>query len=633
MSTRATPHDGTIACAPSAASATGHPSGSLLLDVLADAQEVCGSLGRADLVARVKAASDRMARPTTLVCVIGDYKQGKSMMIDALVGFDVCPVDDDVATVNFTAVYAAEEASAQVRRTVDGQSSVEDIGLDDLWRFVTERGSPEDRAGLDLVEIGVPGSALPDGLVMIDTPGAGGPLDQHAAATLAYLRLVDAVVFVTDASQPLTAPEMDFLLRAREICSNLLVVVTKIDLYPAWKRIVQLDREQLAASGIYVDPIPVSAVVFAEGHRRELPDLQAESGIQTLSELLVRRVVEGAQERSAEHAAIEARWAIERLREPILAELAILDDPERSEETMVALQAAEERMRSLQGAGSRWSTVLNDRFSDLRTEADHQLRTETRELLADIDRQLEEADPAEGWDEMSRSLQATLARLVDALFARIGEHALDTNEQLADLLLDASPVSLTVDGDEAPGVTEMWLASDRSLRSRRSGFLAGGLTALRGGASGTILLGMMGRLAGMALATPASIGVAVAFGVKQVIDVRKQEVSRRRQEARTVARRFVDELSLEAGNRMTRQTQELHRILRDSYSARVQELSQSTSRAVAAARAAAQADAEVRTDRAPRLRAWLERLEALLDRLPDPKGDPTAATPTAEDVR
>jgi hypothetical protein len=584
--------------------------------VLTEVMTACESFGRPDLLERVRFAQARLARPSTLVCVVGEYKQGKSMLVNALVGRDVCPVDDDAATVAFTAVLAAEAPTARVHRTVDGASRIEEVAFDDAAALVSERGSPEERAGLDLVELAVPSDVLPEGLTLVDTPGVGGLLDQHASATLRFLRLADAVIFVTDASQELTAPEVAFLERARSNCADVVVVVTKIDLYPAWSKIVNLDREHLRERGLDIEPVAVSAAAHVAGRDRRLIELEVESGIPRLRDHLVHSVMEGARERAREHATTEARWAVQRLREPLAAELTALDDPDRAGEVAERLRAAEQQLAALQAGGARWSTVLNDGFTDLRSDVDHRLRSQIRIVLAELDERIETLDPAESWDDLSRWLQGRLAAIVDELVADIADRAEAVNEQIAGLLLADSPPSLDLGGSTALGVDEIWGSTERSLKARKSGFVASGLTALRGGSSGTILLGMVARFAGIALATPVSLGVAVAFGVKQVTDVRKQALGRRRQEARAVARRFVEEVSVEAGERTRRLVQDVHRRIRDGYADQLREMMRSTSAAVASLRASSEADDAAQRERSTRLRAWVDRLDGLLTRLP-----------------
>ena len=57
------------------------------------------------------------------MCVVGEFKQGKSSLVNALLGSTVCPVDDDFATSAITLVRYAEQVSVVVRHK-DGEEVV-----------------------------------------------------------------------------------------------------------------------------------------------------------------------------------------------------------------------------------------------------------------------------------------------------------------------------------------------------------------------------------------------------------------------------------------------------------------------------------------------------------------------------
>ena len=58
----------------------------------------------------------------------------------------------------------------------------------------------------------------------------GGLESAHGIVTLGALRTTVGVIFVTDASQELTGPEVEFLRQALERCPAAVCVVTKTDL-------------------------------------------------------------------------------------------------------------------------------------------------------------------------------------------------------------------------------------------------------------------------------------------------------------------------------------------------------------------------------------------------------------------
>ena len=53
---------------------------------------------RPDLGQRLAHTRRRLLDPTVRVLVVGEFKQGKSLLVNALIDAAVCPVDDDIAT-------------------------------------------------------------------------------------------------------------------------------------------------------------------------------------------------------------------------------------------------------------------------------------------------------------------------------------------------------------------------------------------------------------------------------------------------------------------------------------------------------------------------------------------------------
>src|SRR5262245_20832841 len=155
---------------------------------------------RDDLAERLDRIAERLARTDTVVCVVGEFKKGKSALINALLGAPVCPVDDDLATTTVTVVRYADAPAVTVRRREEGRLLVEAVPPDDLPRWVAETDDEPRPAGVEVVEVGLPNPFLARGVALVDTPGVGGLNAAHAAATLAFLPSADALVFVTDAS-------------------------------------------------------------------------------------------------------------------------------------------------------------------------------------------------------------------------------------------------------------------------------------------------------------------------------------------------------------------------------------------------------------------------------------------------
>ena len=91
----------------------------------------------------------------------------------------------------------------------------------------------------------------------MDTP-AWAACKQAAAATLSFLPSPTAVL-VSGASWSPACAGIAFLRQASELCPTVLLAQTKIDLYPQWQRIVDLNRGHLSRAGIELPIAPVSA--------------------------------------------------------------------------------------------------------------------------------------------------------------------------------------------------------------------------------------------------------------------------------------------------------------------------------------------------------------------------------------
>jgi ribosome biogenesis GTPase A len=147
------------------------------LAVLRLGRKAAAAYGRADLAERLAAAGERLEDQRVTVVVLGEFKAGKSSLVNAIVGADVCPVDVDLATAVSTIVEHAPEPSARVaRRGDDGTIMSEDV--DPLTAAASIRADEPDLVG---VSIGLPRRLLAEGLVIIDTPGVGGLDARHVA--------------------------------------------------------------------------------------------------------------------------------------------------------------------------------------------------------------------------------------------------------------------------------------------------------------------------------------------------------------------------------------------------------------------------------------------------------------------
>src|SRR5438445_1724099 len=394
---------------------------------------------RPDLAERLAHARERLIDPLFHVLVVGEFKQGKSSLINALLGVDVCPVDDDVATAVPTKLrYAAEHsAAATVSPPLDApegtESTVESVPFDHVTQYVTEAANPDNVRHIESVDVGVPAPLLAGGLVLVDTPGVGGLGSTHSTITIGALPMADAVLFVSDASQEFSGPELEFLRTARGLCPNVGCVMTKIDFYPAWRKILGLDQGHLADAALSTPLLPVASTLRRIAQQTNDESLERESGFVELETYLSQEVVAKREQLVIRATAAEMLSAVTQLESQFTSERNALADPNRASELVHQLEIATDQSARLRSNAARWQITLNDGFTDLLTDVDHDLRSRLRQLTRDADAALDQCDPAESWEEFEPWLYRQAADQVVANYAMLQRRAGEIAARVSDL--------------------------------------------------------------------------------------------------------------------------------------------------------------------------------------------------------
>lgn len=481
------------------------------------ADRLLRELDREDLAARVRGELRRVRRPSCDVLVVGEFKKGKSTVVNALLNARVCPSDPDRFTsvptivrhgerVRVHALLAAGDdvdGGADLAETVDAGRG-RDLDLADLPDAITDIGDPGEEE-IRSVVVDVPRGLLAEGLVLVDTPGVGGGLTSaHAAATLRALAMARAVVFVTDASQELTEPEVDFLVQARRLCPTVLVVCTKTDVYPEWRRIVAIDREHLRRRDLPDVITPVAAPLRHHALRTGDADLDRESGFPGLVTHLREEVLARQAELAGRAAASVVVDTLGQVAETLDAELAALRDPGAEQRLIERVRQAQRDEERLTNVARNWLQILQDRFGDMVTSVDADLSLRLRRLRDEIVVRVNESDPVEEWPQLEAWVNKRTNEVLVAHFEHMRDEADGVVEDmLARFELDVHDVDLHR-GLGGGGVPAVAAPSAPEFSELSRGQL--GLTALRGSTGGVIaastvtgVLQAVGAAAGMAV--------------------------------------------------------------------------------------------------------------------------------------
>jgi ribosome biogenesis GTPase A len=172
------------------------------------------------------AARARVAEDRFNLVVLGEFKRGKSTLINALLGRAVLPTGVIPLTSVVTAIGAGDRDRLVVRY---GDGREQERPLTEIADYVTEGRNPGNRLGVELARVELDHLLLGAGLELVDTPGIGSIHSHNTAVAREFLPRVDAAICVLDAGQPLSQAERELLLEVAARVPRLLIVINKVD--------------------------------------------------------------------------------------------------------------------------------------------------------------------------------------------------------------------------------------------------------------------------------------------------------------------------------------------------------------------------------------------------------------------
>lgn len=179
--------------------------------------------------------------------VLGEIKQGKSTLINAILGTDALPTGVTPTTGAVATVRVGDDPGTYLwrdrARGAEGMTGPEDLVREsvDAGRFAALATGREPLAGGgevgSIIELVVAEGALPPTLELIDTPGMNDMERVRGAISRGELPRADVLVLVLDATQLLNRTELAFLRDAVAAVggldgsgASLLLVINRIDL-------------------------------------------------------------------------------------------------------------------------------------------------------------------------------------------------------------------------------------------------------------------------------------------------------------------------------------------------------------------------------------------------------------------
>ncbi len=350
----------------------GRPEGlaGLLSQAIALAEH--SGLGQEEHAAALRALAERLTQSRLQLAVLGQFKRGKSSLLNALLGHVVMPVDVLPATA--IPVFITGGAGLHLRVTGRNGAIEEFLPEDDaalraaLVARVTEEANPGNRLRIARVEVALPAPLLERGVVLIDTPGVGSTFRHNTEAAEATLPECDAAIIVVSPDPPITAVELAYLARVRKVAASLILVFNKVDLLTPGEHEASLRflRRVLVEEAHLKELPPIFAV---SARAAQDPSSRAASGLPVLehylSDMLMRKKARILQPAIAAKAA----GRIEALRL----------------ETEIALSALRLPLEDLERRMAVFDRTLAD-SAEASRDAEDRIAGEKRRMMEDLER-------------------------------------------------------------------------------------------------------------------------------------------------------------------------------------------------------------------------------------------------------
>jgi predicted GTPase len=242
--------------------------------------------GSPEVAKKAAEAGERLKQNRLYLVVLGQFKRGKSSLINALIGEDLLPTAAvPLTSVVTKIVYGPEKQAVILFRNGDRQ----EVPPDALVGYITEEGNPRNQKQVEAAEVSHPSSYLARGLVIVDTPGVGSLYRHNTEVTYGFLPNADAVIFMLSADQPLSEEEGKFLQEIKSRVPRIFFVLNKADyLEGEERRRAEAFCRQALAEYLQEEPelYSLSAKKALEAKLTDDPAELAASGLPQLEEAL-----------------------------------------------------------------------------------------------------------------------------------------------------------------------------------------------------------------------------------------------------------------------------------------------------------------------------------------------------------
>jgi Dynamin family len=422
--------------------------------------EVAHQLENPRLEREARALAERVADQRFFVACLGQFKRGKSSLLNALVGHSVLPTGVVPVTAIVTVLRYGLTARAEVYFENGSRSSVP---TETIAEFVSEQNNPANSKGVAVVEVFVPSGLLASGMCLVDTPGIGSVYAGNTAVTKSFVPHIDAALVVLGADPPISGEELVLLEEVAASTEQMVFILNKADrLTPGERAEAALYARRTLQETLHRDAPRLFEVSAAEwldgaGPSRDAPLLRAE--LERLARESAPLLVRSAARRGIERISVALLREIHNQREVLIAPVEqsqdaaarmreVIADAERSLSDLSHLFRAEQervRRRSIEQRDeflARTIPAARREFHDAILQAGEcrgsELHGHATEIAQTISRRL-----LDQWLQEQRSGAETMYRQSAHRFVKLANEFLTRMAQSGDPSLSDLPQAVS----------------------------------------------------------------------------------------------------------------------------------------------------------------------------------------------
>jgi len=173
-----------------------------------------------------RSTAERIVEGRFYVACVGQFKRGKSTLLNALIGDPILPSGIVPVTAVPTILRFGRHYGARVRLQ---RGEWAEIAVHEIEQYVSEEKNPQNRKGVAGLEVFVPSPLLSKGMCFVDTPGLGSVFESNSAATHGFLPHIDAAIAVIGADPPIAGDELDLVETVSKQVQDIVFVLNKAD--------------------------------------------------------------------------------------------------------------------------------------------------------------------------------------------------------------------------------------------------------------------------------------------------------------------------------------------------------------------------------------------------------------------